>query len=808
MKTLVRFCFFVVLTSSAFGQTSYYAKNDFLLASPGAMKTGLYGYDNPALLTYQHQPDLLFTWSDAVGSWSDFNRWGLFLGLPSFGFAAVHEKLGSSSVTDYQLSSAMGNKSFSLGFGYGWSSRDKAFFNRQTIYTVGVLSRPNRYLSIGAVGTTGPKSNADELVLDLSGRPFGNELLTLFADYALRERTIAGFPTWSAGAVAEPLAGIRVALRYFDTKSMSLGVQVSFGNSSLSTQANYDSKGKYSHNTYAFRVGAYDRNILHSKFKARTSYVEMNLLGPVNYQRFMLFDQTKTLSSLLNSIDAAKTDPAVAGIAINTSGMMVASELLWELREKLKDFKTSGKKVVMFVDRLGLNEYQFVSVADKIVMDPYGGLDVKGVLFGRMYLKGTLEKVGIGADELRFFKYKSAAETFSRETMSDADREQRQKLADDFYELAKFNICQGRNISSEKFESIVNTKAILLAHEALAEGLVDTLARWDSVKEMIKNLEGSEKSYMGASRLERFNLPPDNSWSEPPQIAVIYALGVCAMDNGITARKLIKDVQAAVENTSVKAIVLRVDSPGGDPMASDYIALPLKKARGKKPIIVSQGAVAASGGYWLSMYADTIVAAPNTITGSIGVIGTWLYDNGLKKSLGVTTDFVKVGAHADLGFGMALPFIGGIPDRALTTDERGRFETLIKTLYTDFVGSVAEGRRMRVDQIEPIAQGRVWSGVDGLKNGLVDVLGGLETAIEIAKERAGLAGKNVTIVEYPKKGLFDPSMFVPSLFGLDMPARDNQLIDLVKFHLKNNGKPMPMLPLEDLLMLDIPFEMK
>ena len=808
MKLLACLSFFIVFAGWAFSQTSYHTRNDFLLTSPGALKTGLYGYDNPALLTYQHQPDLMFAWSDARGSWSDFNRWGLFVGLPNFGFAALHQKLGAASVTDYKLSSAMGSKSFSLGFGYGWSSGDKALFARQTLYTIGVLGRPNRYLSVGAVGTTGTKSNADELVLDLSARPFGSELLTLFADYALREQKIAGLPTWSAGAVAEPLAGIRVALRYFETKSMSLGVQISFGHSSLSTQANYDSKGKYSHSTYAFRVGAYDRNILRSNLQARTSYVEMNLLGPVNYQRFLFFDQTKTLSALLNSIGAAKTDPAVAGIAINTSGMMVASELLWELREKLKDFKTSGKKVIVFVDRLGLNGYHFASVADKIVMDPYGGLDVKGVLFGRMYLKGTLEKVGIGADELRFFKYKSAAETFSRENMSDADREQLQKLVDDFYEFATSNICQSRNISPEKFESIVNTKAILLAQEALAEGLVDTLARWDTVKEMIKNLEGREKSYMSTSRLERFNLPPDNSWGEPPQVAVIYALGVCAMDNGITARKLIKDVQAAVENTSVKAIVLRVDSPGGDPMASDYIALPLKKARGKKPIIVSQGAVAASGGYWLSMYADTIVAAPNTITGSIGVIGTWLYDNGLKKSLGVTTDFVKAGAHADLGFGMALPFIGSIPDRALTADERTRIEASIKTLYTDFVGSVAEGRRMRVDQIEPIAQGRVWSGVDGLKNGLVDVLGGLETAIEIAKERAGLAGKEVTIVEYPKQGLFDPSMFVPRLIGMDVPAGNNQLIDLIKFHLKHNGKPMPMLPLEDLLMLDIPFEMK
>jgi len=226
----------------------------------------------------------------------------------------------------------------------------------------------------------------------------------------------------------------------------------------------------------------------------------------------------------------------------------------------------------------------------------------------------------------------------------------------------------------------------------------------------------------------------------------------------------------------------------------------MKKAKGKKPIIVSQGFVAASGGYWLSMYADTIVAAPRTITGSIGVIGGWIYNKGLKDSLGISTDYVKVGDHADIGFGMTLPLIGlTIPDRNLTIDERARAESLIKTMYKEFVDKVSLGRKQKSDDIESIAQGRVWSGLDAKQNGLVDILGGLETAVNIAKERAGIPkGQDVTIVEMPKKGLFDFSKFAPKFFGIETKALSDPTIELLKFRLKHNGEPLPMLPMEDI----------
>jgi protease-4 len=787
---------FISFVNAQEGFRSYHSQNDFLLTSPGAMKFGLYGYDNPALLTYIRQPDFMFTWSDATGKWNDFNRWGLFTALQNFGFGLMHQKVLNKSVTDYRISMGFGDKSTSFGIGYGWSAGDTKYFQRRKIITVGSLFRPIPHVSVGAMGIF-TKADRREGVIDLAVRPFGNELLTLFTDYAIQNFQTIKQGAWSYGAAVEALPGIRLTGRYFDTHTFTVGFQFSFGRFGVSTQSNYDKDQKHSYNTYAVRVGAYDRTVIGTKVMQDKKYIELNLNGPIKYQRFKLFDKSNTLAGLLTTVKEAKSDPAIAGIAINTSGLVSNREMLWEIREQLKEFKAAGKRVVIFIDRPNIDVYHFASVADEIIMDPTGTMMLEGYIMGRTFLKGTLAKLGIGFDEWRFFKYKSAVESYSRDKMSDADREQRQKILDDYYRLAKKDICENRKISPQRFDQLVDDFVFFLADDAVKEGLVDTVGRWETVKELVKKIEGEEKKMVGAGSLTKFQLPYDNYWGESPQIAVIYALGACAMDEGITARKLVKDVEKVTKDKRVKAVVLRVDSPGGDAMASDYIAEALKKCREEKPVIVSQGYVAASGGYWLSMYADTIVAAPNTITGSIGVIGGWLYNKGLKDSLGMTTDFVKVGKHADLGFGFTLPFIGlGIPDRNMTEEERSKAEFLIKTMYKDFVNKVAFGRKKKFDDIEPIAQGRVWSGYDGKQNGLVDVLGGLETAIQIARDRANICPtQEVTIVEYPEKGWIDMSFLTPKLFGVSI--EDDPTLNYVKFRLQHNGQPMPMLPIDE-----------
>lgn len=775
----------------------FHAHHDMLMTSSGAMKFGLYGYDNPALLTYIHQPDFYFVWTDQNGSFADFNRWGLFAAIPNFGFGVIQQETPLGSVSDYRISSAFGNRSFSAGLGYGWSGGDTDVFGREKLISAGLLIRPNQYISVGAVGQQTLRGKYQQVYTDLAVRPFGNELLTVFGDFAMLNDQPIREGIWSAGVAVEALPGIRITGRVFEGEIYTLGLSFNLSRSGVTVQRQLNGNGNSGYNFYGIRLGAYDRNIIDSYSRRDKDYVSINLRGSLRYQQYRLFDTSNTLRDILQAIDEARQDPSVAGIVINMSGFSASHAMKWELRERLREFQTSGKHVVIYIDRGNITDYHLASVADRIIMDPLGTITLEGFIAGLTYVRGTLEKVGIGVEEWRFFEYKSAFESIARDTMSAADREQRQRLIDHFYELVRSDVTESRGITDEEFDTLVDEVGFLLPDHALEYGLVDTLGRWDEVRDIVANFEGDRKRMISRGNLPARQKPFDNRWSEPPRIAVIYALGVCAMDTGIRARSLVNDVHRARRNPRVKAIVLRVDSPGGDALASDFISQALKKAMQDKPVIVTQGAVAASGGYWLSMNSNMIFAAPNTITGSIGVIGGWLYDAGFKENLGLTTDFVKRGAFADLGFGATLPLLNlQLPDRNLTDTEFELMESRITSLYEDFVQMVADGRDMDYEDVEPYSQGRVWTGWDGIDIGLVDEIGGLADAIRLAQSEAGIApDEEVTIIEYPRPDLLDTSIFMPRLFGVDI-KRPDPFIELIKFRLRHNGQPMPMLPLE------------
>lgn len=770
-------------------------RNDFSLTPPGALKYGLYGYDNPAVLTYLHQPDIYFTWKDIPGVNSGFNNWGLFTAIPNFGFSVLSSGNKEFSVSEYKLSSAFGSPAFSFGAGYAWFRGDVSQIGITSEFTLGSLVRPNNFISVGLVGSL-PSGGKKEGVIDLSIRPLRNEFITFFGDYVFTEDEMRKNNNWSFGLVTEPIDGIRIMGRYFESKSFNVGTQISIGNAGLNYHSTFNNDRKHIQNIYGVRLGAYDRSIF-PKLISKDKYVKIDLLGGIRYQRYQLFDNSNTLIDLLNQIDAAQKDNTISGIAINLSGISASRVMMWEIREKLKQFKKAGKKIIVYADRLNIDTYHLASIANKIVLDPMGNITLEGYVQGRTFLKGSLEKLGIGFNELRYFKYKSAAESYSRDKMSEADKEQRQRLVDEYYRIAKTDICESRIFSSEEFEKLVNEKALFSAADAIQNRLVDSLGRWDSVTEIIKSLNNNKSQLVSPGSLEKFNLPKDNYWGRKPTIAVIYAIGGTQMDEGIKARSLVKFVESAVSSSNVKAIVLRVDSPGGDALASDLIAEALKKAKGKKPVIVSQGSVAASGGYWLSMYADTIVAAPNTVTGSIGVIAMWVYNKEFKESLGLSTDFVKAGRFADLTFGATIPLIGlTIPDRNLSETEMNKAEVLIKNMYKEFVEKVAVGRNRSYNEIDNVGEGRVWSGADGLNIGLVDVLGGLETAINIAVEKSGLKSKEYEIIEMPERPLIDISRFMPSLVPGFIKLDDDPFIIELRSRILNNGFPMPVLPLD------------
>ncbi len=787
--------------------SAYYYQSEFNLASPGAMRYGLYGSDNPAFLSTLTSPDLLFTWSDANG-WKSIGRWGVYAAVPYLSFSLNREKYGGQSVIDYKLNLGFGNHSTGIGFSYGWSGGAESFFGRSDIFTVGTFLR-NRYFSAGLTGNFIAEQN-DEGIIELAVRPFGNELVSFFADYVLRDKVFksvtensyygAGTAApeiitsrWSVGAAFEVLPGIRITGRYFDKKYLRTGLEYSLGHIGFSTQAHFSSD-KYLYNTYGIRVGSYDRNLIQSLQKDN-EFVEMNLFGKVKYQRFRFLDNSNSLLELLGYIRSVKEDKAAAGVVINLSGMSINRNMIWEIRKELTSLKEAGKRVYIYFDRVNISGYYLASAADKIIMDPIGSLTLEGYLQGRTYLTGALEKIGIGYNELRFFKYKSAYETYSRKEMSLADEEQWQRFIDVIYEDTREGITLSRGFTNSYFDSLVNNTPYFLAEDASAAGLVDTIARWDRINEIVNRYEKGYKKIISPGMLSGYKNPHDNYWGEKPKIAVVYALGVCAMDEGINARSLVRKLESALTDPAIKAVVLRVDSPGGDGLASDLIAEKIKEFKYRKPVIVSQGNVAGSGGYWLSMYGDTIVAAPGTVTGSIGVIGAWVYNKDLKEKTGITTDYVKRGAHADLFFGMTVPFIGlTLPDRDLTEAEENKFRSSIESEYRHFVDKVAYGRKKTYDEVNEIGQGRVWTGIDALDNGLVDVIGNLNTAVDIAVRKAGLQGQKYEIIEIPEPKFIDLNIFVPKIFGINIIEED-PVIQNLRFRILNSGYPMPMIPL-------------
>lgn len=768
---------------------------DLLPAVAGAYQYGLYGYDNPAVLVYLHQPDFYFTWSDQENTAGKLRKWGFFGAIPRLGFGMVREETAAGSVRDYRLSMATGDRSFAVGLGYGWSRGDIGLFTRDRLLTAGFLARPTRWLSVGATGYHGLKRGEQQLALDLALRPGGNEKLTIFTGLRMDKGDRLDEGRWAAGFIYEGLAGLRLTGQVLE-KSLTVGASVSLGRFGYTQHVRTDQENDAVATTHGLRFGAYDRTFRDRYLRRGKNYLYLNLQGNLGYRRFRFFDSSNTLYEVLAAIAGAECDPAIRGIVLNLSGMEASPVMQWEIRERLREFRKTGKRILVYIDRCGITDYHLASVADYIVMDPQGMVSLLGFALGRGYWKGTLEKLGIGVEEIRFSTYKSAMETYTREEMSEADREQLQRWVDVAYELVREDIMTARGITKVHYELLVNRVGFIDPETARKYNLVDAVGHWDEIHKYIEELEGKKRPLVNPSAMPVHNEPSDDYWSEPPQIAVIYALGPCDMETGIGARRLAHELRRAGENPRVKAIVLRVDSPGGDPLAADLVAAAVREAGKKKPVIVSQGEVAASGGYWLSMYGDTILAAPHTMTGSIGVIIGWFYDKGLKEKIGLSTDLVKRGHFADFGFGYRLPFANlYLADRPLRREEYEILETRGARMYEEFLRKAAEGRGMEYEEIKTYAQGRVWTGQDGVKIGLVDEIGSLADAIRLAGEKAGLApGEKVRIVEYPAIGWFGSQAVTRRLTGIT--EETDPFLETIRFRSRYNGEPLPILPLE------------
>jgi protease-4 len=537
-------------------------------------------------------------------------------------------------------------------------------------------------------------------------------------------------------------------------------------------------------------------------------YLEINLNSSVSTIRSV---KPKPLE-VLRVIDRAGKDNNIKGILLNIGKFSGERDYIWELRNALEQFSRKGKKICAFISSADIDTYCLASVADKIVMDEQGILTMLGYSWGRGYVKHSLEKLGINVRELRYLEYKSAAETFTRDSLSEADKKQYGEYLDNIYNLTCETIINARNWTEAEFNTIVDKEFLFSARSALNSKLIDRTGRKDAVFETINEIESTKiedfvlyGDSISAITKNASNYGPAKTgglFKRPPIISIVYAKGETDLERGMETLNLSRTICELADAKRVKAIVLRINSPGGSAEAADYLAEAVRYATTKKPVVVSMGEVAASGGYWAAMYANHIMATPYTITGSIGVIGSWFYDNGFGNKLGLTIDSLQRGLHADMMTGFILPH------RDLTTAEEARYKAMILDMYVDFVSKAAIGRKMEVEKMESLAKGRVYSGKSALEAGIIDSMGGIYDAILKACELAEIdIQKGVVFTEYPKPKFWDKifdriiSSVIPKNKTNNIKTSSSFLdmflpIDDVRYRLENNGRIMPILPLE------------
>ena len=472
-----------------------------------------------------------------------------------------------------------------------------------------------------------------------------------------------------------------------------------------------------------------------------------NPFGAIDFQSMESIDATG-MNDILRNIEHAKTDPNIKGIYMELSSIPTSTATLQEIRDKLIEFKESGKFIVTYGESYSQSAYYIASIADKILLNPEGALDLHGMATQITFYKHLFDKLDVEMQIVRGpnNRFKSAVEPYFLDKMSEANREQMDKLLGTVWGQILQGISQSRNISVEQLNMIAdNLETSFDANKALEYGLVDNLYYKDQVLDELKGLTGSNKNINAIGNANYAKSYNDKNVSKN-EVAIIYASGQIFDGKGdetmaIYSENLSKTIRKAREDENVKAVVLRVNSPGGSAVASAIIGRELDLTKKVKPVIVSMGNYAASGGYWISAKGDYIFADPTTLTGSIGVFGTFPNAKGfLNDKVGLTFDVAKTNENAEF------------PNftEPLTEFQYSKLQESVVNTYDHFTKRVAEGRGLTQSYVDSIGQGRVWAGADAIGLGLVDQLGDMEDAIAYAAQKANL-GNDYKVTEWPKQ---------------------------------------------------------
>jgi protease-4 len=476
------------------------------------------------------------------------------------------------------------------------------------------------------------------------------------------------------------------------------------------------------------------------------------------------------LRSVLESLEKAAKDERIVGLYLEGSVEGTGFGTLREVRQALQKFRDAGKPIYAY-DGVSWQEkdYYLASVATMILQHPTGLLEINGLGFNTPFFAGALQKYGVGVQVLRVGKYKSAVEPYLLSGSSPENKEQTQKWLSDLWSEFLTASAKSRKLTPQKIQTIADQEGILLSGAAKSAGFIDKIAYEDEVIAELQKLTGEDedtRSFRQVDLAEYAQTLPGNQKSSPNQIAIVYAEGDIVSGQGgsesIGGDRVAKLIRNLRNDKDVKAIVLRVNSPGGSATASEQIAREVFLTNREKPVIASMGNMAASGGYQISSYATKIFASPNTITGSIGVFGVLPNFQKIANDNGITWDGVKTGRFAD----------SDTISRPKTAEELAIGQKVVNQIYDDFLTIVSTSRSIAKPQVNAIAQGRVWSGVEAKKIGLVDELGGIEDAIQAAAKAAKL-GDDWEVVEYPKASSFEVKL-LGQLFSSYFPEAESQ----------------------------------
>ena len=684
------------------------------------------------------------------------------------GFFGIEWLNHTDNVFRRKYTLALGDQIYSnfyLGLSYSWLGGSDSYYRGRKDWKLGFLYHPRPFASLALVidRLNEPKFGGIKqrrLYQPAAAvRPFGDKF-TFSTDIRWLEGNNISSLNGNFRFAAGPFRGVSFITDYRTEGQWRFGMTFNFNETRIGAQGRLVREQDYGGGDYFIEVGTIRYpSTLANAGKTGSLTLDGNVVEEPG-RRPLFGKSQKPLYLILSQLRKGANDPRITGLLLKIDDISLDFATTQELRDAIGEYRENGKKVTAFMTTGGNLQYYLASAADEIYMDPGGLLELRGLAATATFYKGTMDKLGIRADVVRTGPHKTFADAFTDTSLTGAAREQIEWLLDDLYAQFVNGIAIGRRILPEKVKALIDSGPYT-ARDAFAAGLLDGLKHYDEFVENDVRKVGSEYADLGAFyRIEDYS----TRWSEPKKIAIVYAngsimpgrSGSSLLEGKIAGSKTLAGaIKRVREDGSIRAVVFRVSSPGGHVFASEEIYRQLELIKGKKPLVVSMGGVAASGGYYIACPGDAILASPGTITGSIGVVMGKPDLSGFYEKIGISHETIRRGAHADIRSS----------DRAATEEEIALIDRMIWQYYDDFVMKVATWRRLDRDSVDAIGQGRVWTGRQALERGLVDSYGGIWDAVELARQKARINPEDrVEFIILPAHGIsILPPLGFPSL---------------------------------------------